>query len=128
MNQTWKDYGADGKLIPVEKLPLALSLQGKTVQNLEVRVVRSDGTERWEIVNGTPIYDDAGNLIAGFVSFPDITEQKHAENTLKAYAETQEVLLREVNHRVKNNLAIIVSMLHKEYDRAQEKGQTVQSF
>jgi PAS domain S-box-containing protein len=124
MKQTWKDYGTNGELLPVEELPLAQALQGKTVRNLEVRVVRSDGTERWEMVNGTPIYDDTGKLIAGFVSFPDITEQKHAEVTLKNYAETQTVLLREVNHRVKNNLAVIVGMLHKEYDRALAKGHT----
>ena len=33
------------------------------------------------------------------------------------YAEIQQVLLQEVNHRVKNNLAIIISMLHMEINR-----------
>ncbi|MHB8836459.1 MAG: sensor histidine kinase [Candidatus Methylomirabilia bacterium] len=46
------------------------------------------------------------------------------EEALKRYAETQEVLLREVNHRVKNNLAVIISMLHKEEDRAKLIGLT----
>ena len=48
----------------------------------------------------------------------DITQRKASEKKLRQYAETQQVLLREVNHRVKNNLAAIISMLHKEEDRA----------
>jgi len=79
MHQPWRDYGLDGKVIPVEKLPLAMALRGETVKNLEMRVVRSDGSERWQIVNGRPIHDNEGKLIAGFVSFPDITRRKQAE-------------------------------------------------
>jgi two-component sensor histidine kinase len=36
---------------------------------------------------------------------------------MQKYAETQQVLLREVNHRVKNNLTAMISMLHQEEDR-----------
>lgn len=54
----------------------------------------------------------------------DITERKQGEMKLQEYAETQAVLLREVNHRVKNNLSVIVGMLHKEEDLAKSKGQT----
>ena len=42
----------------------------------------------------------------------DITERKNAEIKLQEYAGTQAVLLSDVNHRVKNNLAIIIGMLH----------------
>jgi len=120
--QPWKDYGVDGKFIPIEQLPLAMALKGKAVKDLELRVVRSDGTERWDIASSTPIYDDNGNLIAGFVAFPDITELKRSEATLKRYADTQAVLLREVNHRVKNNLSAIIGMLLKERDRTDAEG------
>jgi two-component sensor histidine kinase/ABC-type amino acid transport substrate-binding protein len=40
------------------------------------------------------------------------------------YSETQAVLLREVNHRVKNNLSAIIGMLYLEQDRAKEEGKT----
>ncbi len=79
IKQPWKDYDSEGNLVPVQELPLALALQGKTTNDLEIKVVRKDGTERWEIVNAAPIYDVAGNLIAGFVAFPDITKRKQAE-------------------------------------------------
>jgi ribose transport system ATP-binding protein len=50
--------------------------------------------------------------------YMDITERKQAEDQLKKYTETLTVLLREVNHRVKNNLAALISMLHMEQNKA----------
>lgn len=41
---------------------------------------------------------------------------------LHDYADTQRVLLSEVNHRVKNNLTAIIGMLHQEEDRARDEG------
>lgn len=52
----------------------------------------------------------------------EVAERSLAEEKTREYAETQTVLLREVNHRVKNNLVAIISMLHQEEDRAREKG------
>ena len=39
--------------------------------------------------------------------------------TLREKEKTQRVLLKEVNHRVKNNLAALIGMLHMEQDRAE---------
>ena len=82
MNQPWKDYDSEGNLIPVDELPLALALQGKSTSNMEIKVVRKDGSERWEIANGSPVFDDHGKLIAGFAAFPDITERRRTEDAL----------------------------------------------
>ncbi len=83
MKQPWKGYDSEGNLISVEDLPLALALKGKTTTGVEIRVVRKDGSERWEIVNAAPIYNDEGQLIAAFVAFPDITERRRVEQALK---------------------------------------------
>ena len=48
---------------------------------------------------------------------------KEAADEVRKYAETQTILLREVNHRVKNNLASIISMLNMRRDHAETQGQ-----
>jgi len=47
----------------------------------------------------------------------NISERVKNENEIKKYAESQELLLREVNHRVKNNLYSISGMLFKEKEK-----------
>jgi PAS domain S-box-containing protein len=82
MQKTWTDFSAEGIPVPLEELPLALALQGKTTRSRKMRIVRQDGIERWILVDAVPVLDDHGAVMAGFLMFIDITEGKQAEEDL----------------------------------------------
>ncbi len=50
----------------------------------------------------------------------EITKRKKVEKELRQISETQAVLLKDVNHRVRNNLSAIISMLYTEESKAEE--------
>ena len=82
-----------------------------SVQHLEVSYLAKDGKKTPMSFSNSPLA--AANGVPGIVCVAqDITERKNAERQVRASLQEKEVLLREIHHRVKNNLQIISSLLN----------------
>ncbi len=66
---------------------------------------------RWVEVHTIPFQDASGAWMAAEFNI-DITEHKKSQENITAALKEKEVLLREVHHRVKNNLQVISSLLN----------------
>ncbi len=82
----------------------------------------ADGQYRWFLSRAEPIRDESGKIIRWFGTNTDIDEQRRSE-------ELRELLLREMDHRIKNLFAIaggVVSLSARSATTTQEMATTIQ--
>lgn len=76
---------------------------GRTLVEVQHRIRGHDGSYRWFLVRQTPIIDARGLLIEWFGAAMDIDE-------LRQLQKRQEVLVNELQHRVRNLLGIVTTV------------------
>ncbi|WP_256731428.1 HWE histidine kinase domain-containing protein [Sphingomonas sp. dw_22] len=77
---------------------------GRHGDTLDIHYNRKDGSGFWASTFVSPVCDEAGNVIQYFVSFVDLTRHRQEQAHLR-------MLIDELNHRVKNTLATVQSIV-----------------
>ncbi len=86
----------------------------------EFKFQRRDGTDLWTIVSANAIKSEDGQFMHALAMVTDITDRKCVEGALQTSLAEKEVLLREIHHRVKNNMQAISGLLRMHARRADD--------
>ncbi|HEV2557518.1 MAG TPA: PAS domain-containing protein [Microvirga sp.] len=106
---------------------------------VEILNYRKDGTPFWNSLVISPVRSDAGDLLYYFASQHDVSDKKAAEvaltnvnhdleeqiahrtRDLRLALDQKTALLHEVDHRVKNTLQVIASLVHLKARRTDDE-------
>ena len=77
---------------------------GKDYSEIDVQYQRGDGSTFWMRIVGRPVLDDKGTRIGAAVALLDIDNERDLLSQ-------QEILIGELNHRVKNAFTVVKSIV-----------------
>ena len=80
------------------------AFEGNSKGGLEICYRRKDASVFWSAVLISPVWDESGDLVQHFASFVDLTDHKQEQAQSR-------MLIDELNHRVKNTLATVQSIV-----------------
>ncbi len=123
-----------GQQLSVKDWPRSRALQGETVLGEIIDIERFDGSKGTVFTSASPVRDASGVIQGAVGVMVDITAQRQIELALRCSEETlrkahrdlellleqKNILFQEVQHRVKNNLQIVSSLLSLEAQRFED--------
>ncbi|MEQ6201541.1 HWE histidine kinase domain-containing protein [Sulfitobacter sp. HNIBRBA2951] len=101
----WISFHEDGRRVESHEYPLARVIGGgEDYAELDVNYQRGDGTMFWMRIICRPVLDGNGEMIGASVALIDIDNERHL-------LEQQDILIAELNHRVKNAFTVVKSIV-----------------
>lgn len=94
------------------------------ITNYPLAVRHVSGAVTQVLYNASVYRDEAGRVLGVFAAARDITERKEAEAKVQELLADKELILKEVHHRVKNNMNTIAALLTMQMD-SHENPETV---
>jgi len=92
-----------GVELPTDSLPMQRAARGEEVPNEILEIRFANGERRTLLMRASPLRDASGTLNGAVCAAADVTERHRHEEHLR-------LLVNELNHRVKNTLAIVQSI------------------
>ncbi len=108
----WKSTDIDGNPLPDEKQPF--SIVKATLQpayDVQHCIVWPNGKRVLLSVNASPLKGLQGEFQGMVATFDDITDRKNSERMVRKLLAEKELILKEVHHRVKNNMNTMSALL-----------------
>jgi PAS domain S-box-containing protein len=109
----WNVIHEDGSPFPGPMHPVPKSIATREpVRNVVMGVYRPGRGDRvWLLVDAIPDLGEEGEVRHVVCTFIDISERKKAEAEVVALLAEKEIILKEVHHRIKNNMSTICGLL-----------------
>jgi PAS domain S-box-containing protein len=100
-----------GREEPCESCPALRARESKSIENELISVVTADGERRWFDVSAHPVLSADGEITALVEYARDVTKLVNERDATLRELKEKRTLLREIHHRVKNNMSILASLV-----------------